>query len=110
MNKETLENIFKKLNITYNEGIQNMESNDTLPRLVFFDYVWDPITASGENYNTVVTYQISFFSLMPRDPLLIDLKNKLSEFQINPIIYHEYLKEKREFHSYFSIEISENLK
>ena len=41
MNKETLENIFKKLNITYNEGIQNMESNNTLPRLVFFDYVWD---------------------------------------------------------------------
>lgn len=109
MNKTDLEKIFKKLGIPYNEGIQNMDKNQASPRLVFFEYVWTPITSSGSRYNTSVTYQISFFSLDSRNSKLIELRNILAENNINPVIYHEYLKEKREWHSYFSIEVLEDV-
>lgn len=109
MSKEELEKIFIKLNIKADEGIQNMDNNDCYPRVVYFDYVWEDITASGNKYNTKVTYQISFRSDMPRHPKLIELKEKLLDYDLHPIIYHEYIKEKREWHSYFSLEILENV-
>lgn len=109
MTKEELEEIFEDLNISYNEGIQNIEKNDIYPRIVFFDYVWEPFLASGQNYNTKVTYQISFFSFKPRNPVLLKLKENLSLKNLNPTIYHEFIKETREFHSYFSLEVLENI-
>lgn len=109
MTKKEFEEIFQKLNISYNEGIQNIDKNDVYPRVVFFDYVWEPLNASGKNYNTKVTYQVSFFSYKPRDVDLLNIKKELSSKNINPTIYHEYLKETREFHSYFSVEVLENI-
>lgn len=109
MTKKEFEEIFKKLNISYNEGIQNIDKNNSSLRVVFFDYVWEPLNASGKNYNTKVTYQVSFFSYEPRNADLLKLKKELSSKNINPTIYHEYIKDKREFHSYFSVEVLENI-
>lgn len=109
MNKKELEDIFKKLRISASEGIENLDNNNTYPRVVYWDFLWNPLTASGEAYNTKVTYQISFFSLIPRDPLLLELKHKLSSIKLNPIIQREYIKEKREWHSFFSLEVLENI-
>lgn len=109
MSKKQLEQILNILEIPCNEGIQNMEIGGTLPRLVYFEYVWEDITASGESYDTKVSYQISFFSLSPRDPKLILLKKLLAKQKLFPIIQHEYIPTKREFHSYFSIEVLENV-
>ena len=109
MKKEELEKLLEDIEIPCNEGIQNMKKNDKLPRIVYFEYIWEPIAASGGEYDTLVTYQISFFSLKPRDSKLILLKNKLNEHGITPLINHEYIESTREFHSYFKIEVVENV-
>ena len=109
MTKEELVSILQSLEISCNEGIQNMNNNSKLPRIVYFEYIWEPISSSGKEYKTLVTYQISFFSLNPRDQKLIQLKNKLIEHDIKPLITHEFLENTREFHSYFKLEVVENV-
>ena len=99
MKKNELVSLFEKLDIVFNEGIQFMEQNDSYPRIVFFEYLWEDILASGNNYTGLVNYQISFRSL----------KKLLNSSNIHPKISHEYIKDKREFHSYFSIEVLENV-
>lgn len=110
MDKEELLKILNSLNINYDEGIQNIDSN-IYPRLVFWDYVWEPLIASGKSYDTCVTYQLSWFSLdEPRkNKDLFNFLNKIKDYNLNPIIYHEYNQEQREWHSYFSLEIMEKL-
>lgn len=109
MEKSELEEIFKQCEIVYNEGIQFLDYNDIYPRIVFFEYRWEDIIASGKKNNTLVNYQVSFRSLMPRDPKLIKLKQLLNEKDIYPVISIEYIKEKREFHTYFAIEVLEDV-
>ncbi len=109
MTKSELEDLFKKLGVTFNEGIQFMEKNDDYPRIVFFEYLWEDILSSGEVYTGLVDYQISFRSLIPRDPKLVKLKKMLNDNGLHPRISHEYIKNKREFHSYFSIEVKEDV-
>lgn len=109
LKKEELIEILESLNIPVNEGIQNDKNSNAPERIVFWDYVWDPISASGKEYETQVTYQISFFSFIPRNPKLIQLKKILNEKEIKPIIYHEYNQERKEFHSYFAVEVIEQI-
>ncbi len=107
--KNELEELFKKLEIPFNEGIQYMNDNNAPKRIVFFESVWEPLTASGNEYDTNVTYQVSFFSDIPRDEKLLKLKGLLALKKIYPVIYHEYLEAKRTWHSYFNVEVLENL-
>ncbi len=109
MNKEDLENILKSLEITFNEGITYLERNDTYPRIIFFEYSWEDVVSSNTSYQEVVSYQISFKSHIPRDPKLIKLKKKLNELGLHPKISHEYISSKKEWHSYFSLDILENV-
>lgn len=111
LTKESLENIIKSLNIPYNEGIQNDLYNNANPRLVFWDFVWEPLTASGTRYNMLVTYQISFFNYKtPRNSSeLKTLIDNLSAYGVNPVINHEYVEKDKQWHSYFSIDVLENV-
>ena len=109
MTKKELVEIFQKLDISYAEGIQHIDDNNQSERIVFWDYVWESLIASGQEYNTLVTYQISFFALDSRNYKLIGLRKALEKLNLHPTIYHEYNKETREFHSYFSLEIMENI-
>lgn len=109
MKKEDLENVLKSLDITFNEGITYLEKNDIYPRIVFFEYLWDDIVSSNTSYQEVVSYQISFKSHFSRDPKLIDLKKKLNRLGYHPKISHEYISSKKEWHSYFSLDILENV-
>lgn len=109
MTKKELETLFKNLDVTYNEGIQFMENNDNYPRIVYFEYLWEDILSSGNVYTELVNYQVSFRSRVPRDPKLVELKKVLNDKGLHPKISHEYIKDKREFHSYFSLEIKENV-
>ncbi len=110
MTKNKLIEILKSLNIPVNEGIQNDKDANIYPRIVFWDYLWDPILASGEEYDTNVTYQVSFFSKKPpHESKIKELKKVLKENGINPYIEHEFVQKERYFHSYFRVEIVENL-
>ena len=79
MTKNDLEEIFKECEIPSNEGIQYLETNDKLPRIVYFEYRWEDIVASGKKFDTNVNYQVSFRSAITRDPKLLLLKKKLNE-------------------------------
>lgn len=109
MDKDEFIKVLKSVNITVNEGIQNDKSTDYNPRIVFFEYLWEPFMASGKEYNTKVTYQVSFFSNISRDKKLVELKKAFKSKGINPIIEHEYVEADRCFHSFFPVEVLENI-
>lgn len=109
MDKNELIKILKSINITVNEGIQNDKNTDVFPRIVFFEYLWEPLMASGKEYNTKVTYQVSFFSNQPRDKKLIELKKIFNYRGFNPLIEHEYVEKDKCFHSFFAVEVLENI-
>lgn len=108
--KDKFLSIIKSLNIPYNEGIQDDFIKEN-PRLIFWDYVWEPILSSGITYNTICTYQVSFFSDTPprKSYELLMLLKELLKVNISPIVNHEYIEKDRTWHSYFSIDLLENL-
>ena len=109
MTKEKFIELLKEIKIPLNEGIQNDKSTGIFPRIVMFEFVWDDLSASDETYTTAVTYQISFFSNVPRDPKLIELKHILNTNNIKPIINHEYIEDEKYFHSFFSVDLLEDI-
>lgn len=109
MTKEELEKIFSSLKISAKEGIVYLEEKDVYPRIVYFEYSWDDIVSSSSVYESIVQYQISFKSQVPRDPKLVELKKKLNSLGYHPRFDHEYITSSREWHSYFSLDILEDV-
>ena len=58
MTKLELINLLKELDIPMNEGTPNDDAVEAPEVIYFWDYLWESVTASGEEYNTNVTYQI----------------------------------------------------
>ena len=92
-----------------NEGIQNDLNTNVYPRIVIWEYDWEDIVGSDTRYDTNVTYQVSFFSDIPRHPKLIELKRNLNEKGIFSSISHEYVQESKYFHSFFKVEVREEI-
>ena len=109
MTKEELVKLLKELDVPLSEETPKDNEMEDEIRIHFWDYIWEDITASGANYNTQVTYQISVVADRPRHSKLIELKKKLNDRGIFPIIQHEYIAESRRMHSFFSIEVLENI-
>lgn len=107
MNKKELIELISSLDISYNEGISNDKNKNVVPRIVFWDFLWESLNASGQEYDTKVTYQVSFFSDIPRHPKLIELKKLLAQKGIFVRIEHEYIEKDRCWHSYFGIDVLE---
>ena len=98
-----------ELGVPFNEGISSEKNKNTTPRIVFWEYVWAPLSASSKSYNTVVTYQLSMYTEQPRDSKIIELMNILGGKGLKPLISHEYIENIRQFHSYLAIDIVEKL-
>lgn len=109
MTKEELKKVFSELEISAKEGILYLEEGGIYPRIVYFEYSWDDIVSSSLSYESIVQYQISFKSQVPRDSKLIELKKRLNALGYHPRFDHEYIKNKREWHSYFSLDILEDV-
>lgn len=109
MDKEKFVNILNALGIPVDEGIQKDKNKNEYPRIVFWDFFWEPNTASGKKYTDTVSYQVSFFSLKPRNPKLIELKKALEEERIYPKIEHEFVEKDKCWHSFFAVEVLENI-
>lgn len=105
MTKTEMTEILHKSCKTVNEGITSSKNKDVYPRIVYWDYAWEDVVASGEEYSELETYQISFYSRTPRHENLIDLRKNLREVGCHPTIYHEYVEEDKVWHSYFSLEV-----
>lgn len=109
---ETKEDLIKLLESTkaqVNECIpEDIHMNDET-RICFWDYAWEPLVASGEEYNTKVTYQVSVISEVPRCEEIIMLKKELDKEDLHPIIQHEKDLKTRRWHSYFAVEVLEKI-
>lgn len=109
MTKPELENLLNSLGVPVNEGTPEDINIEEPVRICFWEYVWETLTASGQEYNTNITYQVSVIADMPRCKELILLKHKLDEMDLHPVIQHEYDVEQRRWHSFFPIEVLENV-
>lgn len=110
MTKDELVKLLDSVGCVVNEGVTATKNEDVYPRIVFWDYLWEDQTASGKNYTTQETYQISFFAKDARHPYLLALRDKLREKELFPVISHEYVEgkdnESGTFHSYFQLDVT----
>ena len=115
MKKEELSSLLNSLNIPVGEGEHFLLSKGQYPKVAYWEYVWEDDMASGDDYEELVTYQVSFASMSRRDPALLRLKRLLNEYGLHPTIYHEYVRADSGsngpgyFHSYFSLQVYEEL-
>ena len=113
MTKAELSKLLHELKIPVNEGITAQEKIGEYPRIVFWPYIEQDITASGEEYYNNVTYQISFFARTPQNEKYLELREKFREKGIRPVFYHEYVEKDpvfaRTWHTYFNLEVTEEL-
>lgn len=108
--KTDLSNMLHTLDIPVGEGEQFLDSGDTMPKVAYWDYIWEDTMASGDDYEEVATYQISFVAKRPRDPKLVQLKQTLNDAGIHVIMYHEYVKGQSApgyYHTYFNLDVTE---
>ena len=108
MTKKELSDILKIVGIPVNEGVTSPANFDSLPRIVYWAYLWEDRIASGQNYDSVNTYQISFYSDVPSDRKLLELRDDLRKKDLHPTISHEYVEKDRVWHSYFALEVTED--
>ena len=109
MTKPELIDLLKELNMPFSEGTPPDKIIEEPEIIYFWDYYWEDLIASGKEYNTNVTYQVSFLAEIPRSPKLLELKHKLNNLSLHPSIQHEYNPETRRWHSYFALEVLENI-
>lgn len=111
LNREIWMSILEEIGIIFNEGEVSIQNIDTFPYLVFWDYLWENISASNQIYDTLITYQVSIFNTDPpkKNKKLISLIQKLNKLGYKPLIQHEYIIDEKIWHSYFKIELTENV-
>lgn len=109
MTKQELEELLTINNTPLNEGTPEDTVVEAPTRICFWEYVWESLTASGLEYNTKVTYQVSVISELPRCKEILEIKHRLDKKDLHPTIMHEKNIEDRRWHSYFSIEVLENV-
>lgn len=112
MTKEELCELLKKLDILISEGEQDdVNKSNTFPRILFFDYLWDFTVASKKIYDSLVTYQISYFSRVPRDEKFLKLIRLLLDKDcLASTIKKEYVeKDGGFFHLFFEIQVKEDV-
>lgn len=112
MLKNEFIDLLKKIDVSISEGEQDdVKKSNIFPRILFFDYLWDFNISSSEIYDSKVTYQISYFSRLPRDSTFIKLIKILIENKcLTSTIKKEYVETNGGFwHYYFEIELKEDI-
>ena len=109
MTKPELEKVLTFPQVPLNECTPEDIVEEAPTRIHFWEYRWEPLIASSSEYNTKVTYQVSVISEFPRCKEIIELKHRLDKLDLHPIIEHEKDIESRRWHSYFAIEVLENV-
>lgn len=109
MNKSEFIEILQELGIQLNEGITPEKLKGSYPRIVIWPYVSEFQQASGSAYNDVKTYQVSLMSGNVDEPKLLELRMKMLKKHLMPRINHEYIEEERIWHSFFSIDLIEDV-
>lgn len=109
MTKEEFVDLLDKINVPLSESTPKDDDMEKEIRIHYWDYNWEDNMASGQDYNTIVTYQVSVIADKPRHPKLLELKKILNKAGYHPSIQHEYLTEQRRVHSFFLMNVLENI-
>ncbi len=112
LTKRELSEILHSLPVQVGEGEQFLISKGQYPKVAYFELQWEDNMASGDDYEEIITYQVSFAGLKPRDPALLQLKQALNDRGLHPIIQHEYVNGDNApayHHSFFSLDVTEDL-
>lgn len=113
MTKKELSELLHSLGIPVNEGITSEENINVYPRIVYWPYLERDEMASGEEYQNVVTYQISFYARTPQHKKYKELRKKLRGAGLHPDIYHEYVENDpifaKTWHTYFALDVIEDV-
>ena len=115
MTKFELSVMLHQLGIPVGEGEHFLVSKGQYPKIAYWEYIWEDDMASGDDYEELVTYQVSFASTIRRDPVLVELKRLLNSKGLHPTIYHEYVRAEGSgngpgyYHSYFALQVIERI-
>lgn len=112
MTKTELVELINSTGITARENELYLEDLKTFPKIAYWEYIIEDVMASGDDYETVVTYQVSFASRTARPAELLTLKRAFNAAGYHPIIYHETLPATNGpawHHYYFNVEIEEKM-
>ena len=112
MTKTQLVALITSVGIPARENELYLDDAKTFPKIAYWEIVIEDSMASGDDYETVVTYQVSLSSRTARPPELLRLKSAFNDAGYHPVIYHETLNGTNGpawHHYYFKIEITEDL-
>ncbi len=109
MTKEELVKLLESLGVPISDSTPTDDDMEEEIRIHYWDYIWEDLTASGKEYTCKVTYQISVVADRPRHPILLKLKKELNKKGLHPDIRHEYIPGTRRVHSFFPLEVLENI-
>lgn len=113
MTKSELSKLLHDLRIPVNEGISSEENSNQYPRVIYWAYMEQDDTASGEEYCNRVTYQVSLFARTPQSEKYWELRKALRKIGVHPVFRHEYVENDpifaKTWHTYFAIEVTEDL-
>ena len=112
MTKSKLIKLIESTGVTSRENELYLEDMKTFPKIAFWEYIIEDVMASGDDYETVVTYQVSFASRTARPQELLKLKKAFNDAGYHPVIYHETLPATNGpawHHYYFRVEITEDM-
>lgn len=104
MTQKELSDLLHNTGCPVNEGVSSLKNEKIFPRIDYWEFAWEDVVASGEEYQDKITWQISFYAKKPRDEKLVKLREELRKLGFHPMISHEYIMEDRIWHSYFAIE------
>lgn len=114
MSKEELSELLHSLEIPVNEGITSEMNMNKCPRIVYWPFVERDEMASGEEYQNIVTYQISFYARIPQHKKYRELRDSLRKRGLHPTFYHEYVEKDPVFaktwHTYFALDVIEDVR
>ena len=112
MTKAELIALIESTGVTARENELLLEDLKTFPKIAYWEYIIEDVMASGDDYETVVTYQVSFASRTARPAELLTLKRAFNAAGYHPMIFHETVKATNGpawHHYYFNVEIEEEM-
>lgn len=113
MTKKELSEILHGTGVPVNEGISSDVNTNKYPRIVYWPCFEQDEMASGEGYQNIVTYQISFYARTPQHEKYKELRKKLRELGLHPAFQHEYVEKDEVFaktwHTYFALDVVEEI-
>ena len=113
MTKSELSKLLHSIGIPVNEGVTSERNINNYPRIVYWPYLEQDKTASGEEYYNQVTYQVSLFARTPQCTEYWELRNKLRQKGIRPVFEHEYVQKdpvfSKTWHTFCDVEVTEEI-